>query len=75
MRRLLPRLRDGADLLGCELTWESGSISGRDHGPAELDEHVLEGGLGLGAVPGLGGAAVIDVGWVVAGAGVLDDDD
>jgi hypothetical protein len=37
---------------------------GGDHCPAELDEHVLEGRLGLGPVPGLGGAAVIDVGRV-----------
>src|SRR5580692_7242382 len=41
---------------------------------AELGEHVLEGGFGLGAVPGLGVAAGGDGGGVVAVAGVPDDD-
>ena len=35
---------------------------GGDHRAAQLDEHVLEGRLGLGPVPGLGGAAVVDIG-------------
>ena len=48
--------------------------SGGDQDPAKLDEHVLEGRLGLGAVPGLGGAAVIDVSRVMAVPGVPQDD-
>jgi hypothetical protein len=53
-------------LLGCGLARAAWWKTGGDHRPAQLDEHVLEGGLGLGPVPGLGGAAVIDVGGVVA---------
>jgi hypothetical protein len=52
-------------LVVCGLTWAAWGKSRGDYGPAQLDEHVLEGRLGLGAVPGLGGAAVIDVGGVV----------
>jgi hypothetical protein len=73
MQPLLPRLEDGADLLGRGLARAVWRKPGGDHRPAQLDEHVLEGGLGLGPVPELGGAAVIDVGRVVAVAGVPDD--
>ena len=55
-------------------SWATAGITCRDQGPAQLDEHVLEGLLGLGPVPGLGGAAVIDVSRVVAVAGVPADD-
>ena len=48
--------------------------SGSDQDPAELDEHVLEGRLGLGALPRPGRAAVVDVGWVVPVPGVPADD-
>jgi hypothetical protein len=47
--------------------------SGGDQGAAQFDEHVLEGGLGLGPVPGLRAAAVVDVSRVVAVARVPDD--
>src|SRR5215475_2374495 len=40
-------------LLGGGVCAGSRGNSGGDHGAAELGEHVLEGGLGLGCVPGL----------------------
>ena len=61
-------------MLGCGLARAAWRKPGGYHRPAQLDEHVLEGRLGLGPVPGLGGAAVIGVGRVVAVAGVPDDD-
>ena len=44
-------------------------------GLCEFDDHVLERGFGLGAVPRLGLTAVGDVVGVVAVQGVPDDDD
>jgi hypothetical protein len=55
MRRLRPRPRHGTDLIIGGLSWVNTGKSGRDQGAAELDEHVLEGGLCLGPVPGLVG--------------------
>src|SRR5215471_13658292 len=48
--------------------------SGGDHGAAQLGEHVLEGGLGLGAVPGLVTAARGEGVPGVAVPGVPGDD-
>ena len=61
-------------MLAGGLSWAACGKPGGDEGPAELDEHVLEGRLDLGPVPGLAGAAVVDVGRVVAVPGVPDDD-
>ena len=43
------------------MTWSNGGKSGGDQGAAELGEHVLEGRLGLGVVPGLSQPAGGDV--------------
>jgi hypothetical protein len=61
-------------LLGCG--WCSGTLgnAGGDQDAAELGEHVLEGGLCLGGVPGLGVAAGGDAGRAVAVPGVSGDD-
>ncbi len=56
----VPGREDGVDLLVSGLSWATARKSCRDQGPAQLDEHVLEGGLCLGAVPGLRGPAVVD---------------
>jgi hypothetical protein len=61
-------------LLGCGVC--SGTL-GNARGyqdVAELGEHVLEGGFGLGVVPGLGVAACGDAGRAMAVPGVPDDD-
>ena len=69
-----PGCEDGEDLFGGGLSWGTAGNAGADQDAAQLGEHVFEGGLGLGAVPGLGGAAGGDVGRVVAVPGVPDDD-
>jgi hypothetical protein len=61
-------------LFGFGMGWGTAGNPGADQDPAELGEHVLEGGLGRGGIPGLGGAAAGDAGRVVAVAGVPDDD-
>lgn len=53
----VPGCEDGEDLVVCGLTRAAWGKPRGDYRPAQLDEHVLEGRLGLGAVPGLGGAA------------------
>lgn len=63
-----------ADFVGGGLSWAGGGKSGGDHDAPELDEHVLEGRLGLFAVPGLVVAAGVDVGLVVAVPGVPHHD-
>src|SRR6266699_3895425 len=69
-----PGCGDGADFVVGRLAWDGSGKSGRDEGAAELDEHVLEGRLGLFAVPGLVVAAGVDVGLVVAVPGVPHHD-
>ena len=61
-------------MLGCGVRAGTLGNAGRDEDAAELGEHVFEGGLGLGAVPGLGVAAGGDPGWAVAVPGVPGDD-
>src|SRR6185437_7934289 len=70
----VPGCQDGFGLLGCGLCWGTGGNAGADEDVAEVGEHVLEGGLGLGGVPGLGVAAGGDTGRVVAVPGVPGDD-
>ena len=59
---------------GIGMGWGTAGNPGADQDPAELGEHVLEGELGLGGIPELGGAATGDARRVVAVAGVPDDD-
>jgi hypothetical protein len=61
-------------LLGCGVCVGTLGNAGGDQDAAELGEHVLEGGFGLGVVPGLGVAAGGDAGGVVAVPGVPGDD-
>jgi hypothetical protein len=70
----VPGCQDGRDLFGFGVSWGTAGNAGGDQDPAELGEHVLEGGPGLGGVPGFGGAAGGDAGGVVAVAGVPGDD-
>src|ERR1035437_10203497 len=56
------------------LSWVCRRKTGRYQGPAELDDHVFKGRLGLFGVPRLLGAAGVDVGRVVAVPGVPADD-
>src|SRR6266702_1743689 len=46
-----PGCGDGTDFVVGGLAWDGSGKPGRDDDPAELDEHVLEGRLGLVAVP------------------------
>ena len=65
---------DGLDFGACRLAWGDGEKSGGDHA-AELGEHVGEGRVGLGGVPG-GPCAVVDgVAGMVAVQRVPDDGD
>ena len=61
-------------MLGCGLGGGTLGNAGGYQDAAELGEHVLEGGFGLGVVPGLGVVAGGDAGLVVAVPGVSDDD-
>jgi hypothetical protein len=61
-------------LLGCGTCGGTLGNAGGDQDAAELGEHVLEGGFGLGGVPGLGVAAGGGAGAVVAVPGVPYDD-
>jgi len=61
-------------LLGCGVCGGTLGNAGGDQDAAELGEHVLEGGFGLGGVPGLGVPAGGDAGRVVAVPGVPGDD-
>src|SRR5689334_10590156 len=70
----VPGCQDGGDLPGSGVSCRTAGNAGADQDPAELGEHVLEGGLGLAGVPGLGGAAGGDAGRVVAVPGVPGDD-
>jgi hypothetical protein len=70
----VPCGQDGLGLLGGGLCCGTRGNPGGDHGAAELGEHVLEGGFGLGGGPGLAGAAGGDDVPVVAVPGVPDDD-
>src|SRR3984957_1837877 len=70
----VPCCQDGFGLLGCGVCAGTLGNAGGDQDAAELGEHVLEGGFGLGVVPGLGVAAGGDAGPVVAVAGVPGDD-
>src|SRR5712691_245328 len=65
---------DGTDFVVGGLAWDGGGKSGGDDDPAELDEHVLEGRLGLFAVPRLVITPGVDVGRVVPGPGVPQHD-
>src|SRR6266702_4079781 len=69
-----PGCGDGTDFVVGGLAWDGSGKPGRDDDPAELDEHVLEGRLGLVAVPRLVVAAGVDVGGVVAVPGVPHHD-
>jgi len=70
----VPGCEDGAGLLGCGLSLGTLGNPGGDQGAAQCGEHVLEGGGGLAAVPGLAGAAGGDGLPAVAVAGVPGDD-
>jgi hypothetical protein len=70
----VPGCQDGGDLFGSGVSGGTAGNAGADQDPAELGEHVLEGGLGLGPVPGFGGAAAGDAGRVVAVPGVPHHD-
>ena len=61
-------------MLGCGVRGGTPGNAGGDEDAAELGEHVLEGGFGLGVVPGLGAAAGGGAGVVVAVPGVPGDD-
>lgn len=69
----MPRCQDGFGWLGCEVCAGTLGNAGGDQDTAELGEHVFEGGLGLGVVPGLGTAAGGDAGRAVAVLGVSDE--
>jgi hypothetical protein len=71
----VPGCQDGGDLFGFGVSCGTAGNAGADQDPAEPGEHVLEGGPGLGGVPGFGGAAGGDAGGVVSVAGVPDDDE
>jgi hypothetical protein len=62
----VPGCQDGFGLLGCGLGGGTLGNAGGYQDAAELGEHVLEGGFGLGVVPGLGVVVVVP--------GVPDDD-
>jgi hypothetical protein len=70
----LPCCQDGFGLLGCGTCGGTLGNARGDQDAAELGEHVLDGGLGLGGVPGLGMAAGGDAGRAVTVPGVPDDD-
>jgi hypothetical protein len=70
----VPCCQDGFGLLGCGVCGGTLGNAGGDQDAAELGEHVLEGGLALGGVPGLGVAAGGDADAVVAVSGVPHDD-
>ena len=70
----VPGCQDGFGLLWGGVCPGTLGNSGGDEDAAELGEHVLEGGFGLGVVPGLGVAAGGGAGVVVAVPGVPGDD-
>ena len=59
---------------GCGVCSGTLGNPGSDQDAPELGKHVLEGGFGLGGIPGLGVAAGGGAGAVVAVPGVPDDD-
>ena|ERR1019366_6940659 len=73
MRRL--RARTAWILRGSGLSWRTTGNAGAVQDAAQCGEHVLEGGLSLGGVPGLGPPTGGDGGRVVAVPDVPDDDE
>ena len=70
----VPCCQDGFGLLWCGVCGGTLGNACGDQDAAELGEHVLEGGFGLGGVPGLGVAAGGDAGRAVAVPGIPHDD-
>ena len=74
MRWRVPGCEDDADLPGFGLTRAVWRKPGGDHRAAQLDQHVLEGRLGLGPVPGLAARRSPTSAGAVALPCVPDDD-